>query len=216
MIEGVIMYPEKYKIDNINRVLEEALILCEELGIQTVTNKLLAQRVKLSSKSIQRYFENKTDMIYQISEKVKERNRTEINNRIKIANLREMRGSEQISTFLKIHNRYVLENYKDVLFMQSAYIYCRYAGEKDAEYLQKFRSSEGIREALEMILHRGYKDKSIDESHVSEYFTKSVSIICAALLERLAEEIDTKILTIEEAIKLSDDWIEHVLLQITY
>lgn len=204
------MLTEEYRERNIERVLDEALLLCEEIGIPAVNKTNLARRAKLSPKSIQRYFDDKTDMIFKVSQKLMKRNDREIRELLKEKNMKEMDGISQLKWFLQVHNRYVLEKYKEMVFLQSADIYCRYAGQQPEKYWKAFRDSASVEKAIETFMKRGVEDGSIRKELIAPDFVTTVAVLCAGLVERLATDIDCQIVSVEEAIELSEGWINHV------
>lgn len=205
------MLSEEYRQQNIERVLDEALKLCEEIGLAALNKTNLAKRAHLSTKSIQRYFRNKTDLIYQVSKKLTSRNAEEINEAIMEAKSEGQTGLERIESFLKIHNEYVIRRYKDTIFVQNADIFCRYSGEVPDKYWQTFRSSDRIEKGFMKLAAIGIADGSVSEQAATEEYLRVKAITCAGLLDRLATDIDCRVMTVEEAIGYSNSWIEHMI-----
>lgn len=159
------MLTSDYKQENIDCVMDAAFKLCKEIGITAVNKTNLSKASGLSPKSIQRYFDGKVDMIYKISKKMLERNYEEIMSNYRACQPEKYCCTERLQLFLQSHNNYVLNRYKDMIFIQNA-------------------------------------DLDIEkESHL-------IAILCAGLVERLSNDIDIDEITIEEAVKVSNDWIE--------
>ncbi len=203
------MLTEAYREKNIEHVLEIALKLCKEMGIESVNNTIIAKSSNLSQKSIQRYFDGKTDMIFKISQKILERNHREMMEVFEKKDFNSMSGLEQFSCFCQVHNRYVLEKYKDMVFLQSADIYCRYSGVEQDKYWHYFRTSKHLEKVISSTLNKGIDDGSVRKDVLTPTYVRTIAVLCAGFVDRLATDIDCGIMSVEEAVALSEGWISH-------
>ncbi|MDD3223032.1 MAG: TetR/AcrR family transcriptional regulator [Clostridia bacterium] len=202
------MLTSDYKQENIDCVMDAAFKLCKEIGITAVNKTNLSKASGLSPKSIQRYFDGKVDMIYKISKKMLERNYEEIMSNYRACQPEKYCCTERLQLFLQSHNNYVLNRYKDMIFIQNADLFCRFGEEKSDKYRHLFCQTSALEKGIGYILNIGFKDGSINADLDIEKESHLIAILCAGLVERLSNDIDIDEITIEEAVKVSNDWIE--------
>lgn len=198
------------KRENMERVLEEALLLCEERGIAALNKTNLANKTKISTKSIKRYFTDKTEIIFKVSQKLLERWYKEIELLFVSAQPEQLKGIEKLFLFLEIHNTYLLQDYRGLVFIQDADLYCRFHEDAPKLYWKQFRKISNLEAKIKKLVEAGLEDNSIKQEMTEDYSAHMITTLCAGLVEHLACDIHCQAMTLEEAVEMSNKWIRQL------
>ena len=206
------MHTVKDKKENIQKVLKIALEYCQEVGIENITKVELARRANLSTKSIQRYFINKADLIFKISDELLTSWYMDIHNNFIKSKQPNMLGIDLLKTFLIVQHTYLLNNYLELLFIQEANIHCRHNLELENKYWYQFRKADSFVHAVQYFVDIGIKDHSINEDVMKSYPPETIAMLSSGFVEHLAMYIDSKEVTVNKAVEMSNNWVEQLLI----
>lgn len=198
------MLTSEYRQENIEKVLDAALKLGQEIGVAELSQKNIAEKAKVSAKSVKRYFNTKIELIFQVSQKILERNYREIMELYEEGNPEKLTGFEQLELFLKTHNAYVLREYKSMVFLQNANLYCRYHDDDQGRYWNQFRQTNMLEKGIRARIQTGQADGSIAETLLEGRLVYFSTTLYAGFVERMVNDIDSGVMSVEEAIRLSD------------
>lgn len=209
------MYISEYKMENINRVLDVALECCEEYGIENINKAIIAERANISTKTVKRYFDTKTEMIFRISQKVLERWYSDIEKDYKAKIWQGATGIEMLREFLIIHNNHLLKDYKALVFLQEADLHWRFHEKSPDMYWKEFRKTDKLENSLQGLVEIGLKDSSIQRELAVDYSAKMITTLCSGIVEHLASDMHCGAMTYEEAVKMSTKWIKQLTMYLT-
>lgn len=200
-----------YRQENIARALEATYQLGIEVGVAELSQKDIAEKAHLSIKSIKRYFNTKTDLIFQVSKMVVQRNYDKIMELYRAQNPERECGKKRLEMLVKTHNTYVLREYKSSIFVMNADIYCRYHDGAQGNFWKQFRHTGSLQRGIAQMIHQGQEDGSIRKELPNGEFEYFVTTLCVGFVERMVNDIDCGIKTVDEAITLSDKLIDTTL-----
>ncbi|NCB91535.1 MAG: TetR/AcrR family transcriptional regulator [Clostridia bacterium] len=200
-----------YRRENIERALEATLQLGIEVGVAELSQKDIAEKSKLSIKSIKRYFNTKTDLIFQVSKMILKRNYEEIMDLYYAQHPEKENGKKRLEMLVKAHNLYVLREYKTTIFMMNADIFCRYHDDTQGKFWKEFRHTNSLQQGIKKMIQIGQEDGSIRRELPGGEFEYFVTTLCVGFVERMVNDIDCGIKTVDEAIELSNTLIDTTL-----
>lgn len=93
---------------NIQSTIAVALECFEQIGIDAATQAVLAKRVGLSTKTLQRYFKSKDDFLLLCMKNLNEQYDSLIQKRLECVDMDSLLGLERFLAFLSAHNIFLI------------------------------------------------------------------------------------------------------------
>ncbi|MDD2957204.1 MAG: TetR/AcrR family transcriptional regulator [Lachnospiraceae bacterium] len=183
------MITESEREQNIARVVESGRVCFLKYGIEKTMQVQIAEYAGLSSKSVKRYFQSRLLLVHAVSKEITANWQAQISANLHKYDTDNAAGLVKLQCFLKVFARVILNDYENMILIQTADYYSRQWTDKKEDYWSQFRKSAYIRKELIECLETGMADGSIKISESPDIVVMTIGNIVAGHMERIANEI---------------------------
>ena len=146
---------------NIDRTIDMALECFQEMGIEATTQGILAKKVRLTTKTIQRYFQSKDDIILLAMKRLNEHYYELIEQQLAKIDLNTLSGLEQLIAFFEAHQVFFDSKNRILLLMTEMHLYLIRHNIPENQILRQIEATSPHLKRILRSLERGVEDGSI-------------------------------------------------------
>lgn len=185
------MSQEDVRKRNRQLVIEAALALGIEKGVDAISIRQIAQAAGLTERSIYRYFENRGELVLSATYLFWDRLSQWIDRRAAQNTRQGMTGLEQVEILMRLYSRLYIEHPEYIRFILSAEIVLHSAGIPAGIRFRPPGRFEDSNSPMVRALHQGRADGSIGKDvDIKELYYNSFDAILGTMQRQLLEATD--------------------------
>lgn len=146
---------------NIQRTIAVALECFQQIGVDATTHVVLAEKVGLSTKTMQRYFKTKDSFMLLCMRNLNEQYYHVIKKRLENIDMDSMSGLECVLTFLSVHDAFFDKQNRMILLMFEMNMYLIRHGYTQHEIIKQASVIPVAKGYIYSSLKKGFDDGSI-------------------------------------------------------